>query len=689
MSNYPPPPPSSSSSTSTTPPGVLPTTHHSSLPSARAPIPESSTDAREWAQALHDYFGVGVGLPHDWYTEFGTGPDAYEELRARFLLLRNLVLSSTVETFMTFLFRFDRYAFRGLSPTDLVCHTGNFIFAMNDPRTPSDGPYILVRAVNLTAPHGRSSLGVAAPYYASARILASEFMPRLNWGQAYRFTLSPISDTFGMAVRVTLLHDESQRALTTSLLSIAHDVSGNSLTQLKIKVYTPADLGHAVGLWDYVFQGENNTIAESFGLPRRVDLFVVRRYFDETSSRLGFLRFDENHEIANVRPDELGLDRWPGRPRPDDATFRELSRGGLILAADPSESLASVFQVVRDEQEGPAIEVVPMTRSARQRPPPPAGAAPFVMLPDRNVRAVLCRLTEEMFNDFNKPFERRSRFSFIDATYDVENSFLYVAYQELRYDGTQHRGTVTRVVRIRRELVMRQTVFNFADPALVVYENTHQLARHYSYSFWRIRRALDTRGNITRQTQYLVVAIDNANANAVSSTGYYLVNLANAGGPLEYFHNSRAELDVKFVVPRAYDSSFVRTPSGRSRSDTTNSDAHLLHADTDEKTATSSTSNAVRVRVVRSGGIAGQTTFDTGVIPMPKALRANPLFTVHFKKMPPTVASETRDGFSIAVEIEYADGSKHQIVRDEDSPDLQPFVQALSNTSSRIRAKFR
>lgn len=96
------------------------------------------------------------------------------------------------------------------------------------------------------------------------------------------------------------------------------------------------------------------------------------------------------------------------------------------------------------------------------------------------------------------------------------------------------------------------------------------------------------------------------------------------------------------------------------------------------------------IRIVRSGGIAGRTTYDTGVVLVSPTLHNASKLGDHFFSLPERdpKAPVIYDGFNVTITVSYSDGTSHTIERDENSPDISALLSDFMAMSTRICAVF-
>ena len=379
----------------------------------------NSTNAADWGRALSGFFGVGKGMPTDWWMALGL-----DELKKRTVVLREMVVAKTNEDIVKLLNLMGPAL--ALKRNARIAHTGNYLFVLQDAKKVED---VELAVLSWTQPRSSPS------YIYGKRVKRSNFVPKdITTADVCRICLMPIEETFGMSVRVTCL-DGSDRPTFVAILAVGRGID----PVLDIFVFSGCERGIVAGSYLIHAPNTRQKIADTLGFPYTHTIFFIHRSLADKKTQL----------YVNVNSD---YDDWAGR------TFKGVSNlmdGGHLLGIDNSTQTAAVFQLNYVNGEF-GIEEVPMT--------------------DKNTSKTrfICTVPFEFAKDFNSR-KKDARFILLDSSFDHRDQTLYVAYEDRSSANT------VNVRKVPRTSSQCKTP-DFMNLPLVYYK-AKPLKNHYSYSF--------------------------------------------------------------------------------------------------------------------------------------------------------------------------------------------------------------
>lgn len=382
---------------------------------------DDSTVAGDWSFALAEFFGVGRGVPPDWWTKLPVG-----ELAKRAKLLRSALKAPTNAEVARLFTQFEPAL--ALQPSARIVHTGNFLFAM---QTAAVADKFEVIVLNWTQTQS------AQNYITRDLFKRSDFTPNVasSPNEICRISLTPIEETFGMAVRATC-HDSNDKPTFVSVIAV-----GLGTTGMELFVFSGCEDGVAGGSFLNVAPNKRKTIEQTFGFPYTNTVFFIHRTRGVGTKNA--LRIGVNSNF----------DDWQGRR---SKRLQQLQEGGFILGVDNSKDSTALFQInIVDGEFG--IEEVPLLDDG--------------VKPTR----LICTLDVDMATNLskNKP---GSRYVLVDSSYDHIDHVLYVAYEDR---GSANTINVRQIPRDLRRETSRPP--DFLQTKLV--NSRVKSATSHSYSF--------------------------------------------------------------------------------------------------------------------------------------------------------------------------------------------------------------
>jgi len=336
-------------------------------------FPAANASAKDWTKALELYFGVGHGMPLDWHV-----PLPARRLAAIAQLLRDVVLAPNNAAAIALFNKFEPQL--ELRADAVVCHAGNFLFAMQDVAN-SDQTELI--ALNWTQLLGSVS------YIAHTKVPRAS-VSRKGAERCFR-TLLPVQETSGMAAYVNCTLDDG-RTVPTAVIVVDQSIPvGGDPYTLHLRVFSNCDLGFACGHYIVGDLTTRGTIAETRGYPQSRDIFIVTRGHIDGAGQI-------STRVSSNNP----YDAWPISK---EAMASIKAGQGLILATDNSSQNEALFQLSVD---GAGIDEVSFGRRGMRR---------------------ICSLPPQLGADFQMPAPTGLRYRFIDASVGRGADYLYVAYE--------------------------------------------------------------------------------------------------------------------------------------------------------------------------------------------------------------------------------------------------------------------
>lgn len=332
-----------------------------------------NTNASDWARALSGFFGVGKGVPTDWWIVLGLDP-----LKKRVATLRQMVAAKTNEEIVKILNDFDPQL--ALKRNARIAHTGNFLFALQDAKKVEE-----VEIVVLNWTQGSGSIS-----YTNRKLSPrANFRPNdITTADLCRICLVPIEETFGMSVRVMCL-DGRDRPTFVAVIAAARGID----PVLEIFVFSGCERGIVAG--SYLNQPPNTRqkIADTAGFPYTHTVFFIHRSLANKQTKL----------YIDVNSD---FDDWKGKRT---KRLANLNDGGHLLGVDNSDKTTAVFQLNYNGEFG--IEEV------------------LLFDDGKSATRMICTVPFEFAKDFNSR-QKDARFILLDSSYDHKDHVLYVAYED-------------------------------------------------------------------------------------------------------------------------------------------------------------------------------------------------------------------------------------------------------------------
>lgn len=336
------------------------------------PSADNTTPA-DWARALSGFFGVGKGVPTDWWIVLGLEP-----MKKRVATLRQMVAGKTNEDIVKTLNDFEpRLA---LKRNARIAHTGNFLFALQDAKKVDEVEIVVMNWTQATG---------------SVSFMNRKFSPRSNFrpndittADLCRICLVPIEETFGMSVRVMCL-DSTDKPTFVAVIAAGRGID----PVLEIFVFSGCEHGIVAG--SYLNQPPNTRqkIADTAGFPYTHTMFFIHRPVSEKKVKL----------FINVNSD---FDDWKGKR---SKRLGVLNDGGFLLGIDNSDKTTAVFQLNYNGQFG--IEEVMLFDDGTSK------------------TRLICTVPFEFAKDFNSR-QKGAQYVYLDSSYDHKEHVLYVAYED-------------------------------------------------------------------------------------------------------------------------------------------------------------------------------------------------------------------------------------------------------------------
>lgn len=379
---------------------------------------KDSTNKGDWAFALETFFAVGRGVPRDWWNFL-----SLEQLSGRANLLREILRAPSNGQITSLLNAHEPRL--QLRIDARVVHTGNFLFILQDTNK-FDVSEVVV--MNWTQPTD------GAFYIERENFKSSSFVPNTeNRVSGCRLSLTPIEETFGMAVRATC-NDSSDRPTFVSVIAVTAAIGAMAIT-----VHGNCEGGLVAGSYMNHAPRRNVSIVATNGFPYTSTVFFL---FRDRKGMQAVLRFAEN---------DVNEDLWRGRKTARRAT---LENGAFLLGVDNSSKSTAVFQV---DAVGGAFGIYEVPIFDDGSTPAP----------------LICKMDLDVLDMLNRHRDG-AQYVLIDSSFDHIDNILYVAYEDRRPQAT--------IINVRAIPRKSSTPPDFFDTK-VVFSRIKPARSQYSYSF--------------------------------------------------------------------------------------------------------------------------------------------------------------------------------------------------------------